>query len=123
MDNTENELKMANINIKFKTTVKDIMNFIEVIKLVSDEVILKINRNDPDKGINATMECLTVDPAHVSMVYIELLPDENLLSELEYVDFAIDTDRLKSFLKVLDNKDYIVIEKICDDDIYIKCNE
>ena len=108
--------------INAKTNKKEMENFFKLIEYLRDDgVIIKI---DSIKHGEMEMELpvirsIFVDPGHVAMMDISLLPDE-INENAKGIEFAIDPNTIKRFLKHYESKDEMIFHRIENNKLFLK---
>jgi len=119
--NKKLEKEMPDI-INAKTNKKEMENFFKLIEYLRDDgVIIKI---DSIKHGEMEMELpvirsIFVDPGHVAMMNISLLPDE-INENAKGIEFAIDPNTIKRFLKHYESKDEMIFHRIENNKLFLK---
>ena len=110
--------------IKAKTNKKEMENFFKLIEYLRDDgVIIKIDSIKHEDG-EMEMELpvinsIFVDPGHVAMMDISLLPDE-IDENAKGIEFAIDPNTIKRFLKHYESKDEMIFHRIENNKLFLK---
>ncbi len=111
------------IIINAKTNKKEMENFFKLIEYLRDEAIIgikTIKHGDGEMEMELpVINSIFVDPGHVAMMNISLLPDEINENSVN-TEFAIDINKVKKFLKHYESNDEITIDRIEDDKVFIK---